>query len=122
FNNVLMGIQPFAEVIRGNAAEEKVRKAADQIINSVTRGKRVTQSVLRFTQPADPKFQPIILTEWLQQLLPELRGLVGNSIAIDIDTSGRSIIVGGGTGQLQQGVANQVISGTHEGTGGWEFG
>jgi PAS domain S-box-containing protein len=110
FNNVLMGIQPFAELIHQNATEEKVRKAANHIVNSVTRGKRVTQSVLRFTQPADPKFQAIVLTEWLPQLLPELRGIVGNSIAIDIDAPKRSIIVRGDAAQLQQVVTNLVIN------------
>src|SRR5438552_7279295 len=78
FNNVLMGIQPFAEVIRRNTAnDEKNHKAAEQILGSVTRGKRVTQEILRFTQPAEPVFQSIILADWLRQLEPELRAMVG---------------------------------------------
>ncbi|MGZ7080935.1 MAG: PAS domain S-box protein, partial [Thermoanaerobaculia bacterium] len=43
FNNVLMGIQPFAETIRRRTAgDPKLQQAASQILNSVTRGKGVT--------------------------------------------------------------------------------
>lgn len=43
FNNVLMGIQPFAEVIRRQAGDdERISKAVDQIVNSVRRGKLAT--------------------------------------------------------------------------------
>src|SRR5207245_5154554 len=68
FNNVLMGIQPFAEVIRRNTEEEKLQKAASQIVGSVARGRRVTQEILRFTQPAEPALEPVNLQEWVQQL------------------------------------------------------
>ena len=111
FNNVLMGIQPFAEVIRRNkAADEKMQKAAEQIIGSVNRGKRVTQSILRFTQPADPSLQPVNLSDWLHQLLPELRALIGQRIVIDIDVPDHPVAALCDSVQLQQVVTNLVIN------------
>lgn len=111
FNNVLMGIQPFAEVIRRNkAADEKTQKAAEQIIGSVNRGKRVTQSILRFTQPAQSSLQPVKLSDWLHQLMPELRAMIGQRIVIDIDVADRAIAALCDPVQLQQVVTNLVIN------------
>ncbi len=111
FNNVLMGIQPFAEVIRRSAAtDEKVQKAAGQIITSVARGKRVTQEILRFTQPAEPAFQSVVLSEWLQHLMPELRVLIGQRIEIHIEAPRHPIAARCDPAQLQQVITNLVIN------------
>ena len=110
FNNVLMGIQPFAEVIRRNSTDEKLQKAASQIINSVARGKRVTQGVLRFTQPAEPAKQTLDLGQWLQQLAPELRALAGARIDLQIDPGPRGLACSCDPAQLQQVVTNLVIN------------
>ena len=111
FNNVLMGIQPFAEVIRRNTPEgEKTHKAADQILGSVSRGKRVTQEILRFTQPAEPVFQSVVFADWLRQLEPELAALVGNRIKIRIENGPRPVIARCDPTQLQQVLTNLVVN------------
>ena len=110
FNNVLMGIQPFAEVIRRNTPEDKLQNAASQIINSVSRGKRVTQGILRFTQPAEPVTQPVDINAWLQQLAPELRAVIGSRVQLDIGPAARSISCRCDPAQLQQVMANLVIN------------
>jgi CheY-like chemotaxis protein len=111
FNNVLMGIQPFAEVIRrGTASDEKLQKAASQIISSVTRGKRVTQEILRFTQPSEPAFQSIVLADWLHQLLPELRAMIGQRVAIEVEAPSRPVSARCDPAQLQQVIMNLVLN------------
>jgi nitrogen-specific signal transduction histidine kinase/ActR/RegA family two-component response regulator len=111
FNNVLMGIQPFAEAIRRNAtAGEQVQKAATQIISSVARGKRVTQEILRFTQPSEPAFQPVVLADWLQQLAPELRAMIGQRVTIDMETPPRPVVARCDPTQLQQVLTNLVLN------------
>jgi PAS domain S-box-containing protein len=110
FNNVLMGIQPFAEVIRRRSSDEKTLKAAAQITSSVTRGKRVTQEILRFTQPAEPALQPVPCGEWLKNLLPELQSLVGASVAIELVLPPEDIVVRGDPSQLQQVITNLVLN------------
>ncbi|HEX6178527.1 MAG TPA: PAS domain S-box protein, partial [Thermoanaerobaculia bacterium] len=48
FNNVLMGIQSFSELIARRAAEDqKVGSAVNQIRLSVQRGRRITEDILR---------------------------------------------------------------------------
>ncbi len=111
FNNVLMGIQPFAEVIRRNTtADEKVQKAATQIMSSVSRGKRVTQEILRFSQPSEPALQLVVLADWLQQLAPELRAMIGQRINIDIEKPPRPVVARCDPMQLQQVLTNLVLN------------
>ena len=109
FNNVLMGIQPFAEVIRRRSEDEKIVKAATQITGSVARGKRLTQEILRFTQPAEPALQDVPFGEWLEHVLPELQSLVGR-VEIVLQTPSPSIIVRGDPAQLQQVLTNLVLN------------
>ncbi|HEX9148193.1 MAG TPA: ATP-binding protein, partial [Thermoanaerobaculia bacterium] len=111
FNNVLMGIQPFAEVInRNTSADAKIRKAAGQIIHSVARGKRVTEDILRFTRASEPVLRPVDLGEWIEQLVPELRGMIGDRIEIRVDIPERPVVARCDPAQLQQVVANLAVN------------
>jgi PAS domain S-box-containing protein len=110
FNNVLMGIQPFTELIRRRVSDEVTSKAALQIASSVSRGKRVTQEILRFTQPSEPALQPIAVAEWLDQLVPELKSLVSNQVEIAVQVPARPILVRGDPAQLQQVLTNLILN------------
>jgi PAS domain S-box-containing protein len=110
FNNVLMGIQPFAEVIRRRTDDEKILRAATQIATSVTRGKRVTEEILRFTQPAEPSLQSVLLGEWLGNLLPELKSLAGRNVEIAMHRPDRPTAIRTDPEQLQQVLANLVLN------------
>lgn len=111
FNNVLMGIQPFAEIIRRlGGDDERISKAAEHISNSVRRGKRVTEEILRFTNAVAPVLDVIDLEDWLAQLAPELQGIAGNAVRMTIAGLGRSVFVRCDSAQLQQVVSNLVIN------------
>ena len=110
FNNVLMGIQPFAEILRRNTSGEKLQKAASQILNSVNRGKRVTQEILRFTQPSEPALHPVDLQEWIEQLIPELQATIGQRISIELEAPAQPVIVRCDSAQMQQVVTNLVLN------------
>ncbi len=112
FNNVLMGIQPFAELIRRRTgADEKLQSAASHIMNSVARGKRVTQEILRFTQPSPPLLKAVEVGRWLDRILPELRGLVGSRVAIGIDVPEMAIECAFDSAQMHQVITNLVLNG-----------
>ena len=111
FNNVLMGIQPFAEVIaRRPTADEKLKKAAAQIMHSVARGKGVTNAILRFTQPSPPAADKVIVQEWLETVVPELRGLISERITIDVDLPEEPVAWRGDAAQMHQVITNLVIN------------
>lgn len=111
FNNVLMGIQPFAEVIRRLAGKnEKISKAVEQISNSVRRGKRVTEDILRFTRPVEPQLEIIEMAPWITLIEPELRSVAGSSVRIAVEMPRERLFAGCDATQLQQVVTNLVIN------------
>jgi PAS domain S-box-containing protein len=75
FNNVLMGMQPNLEVIRARVPSD-LDVPLDHVLQSVRRGKRVTEEILRFTRPADPSLQCVavaqLMTGWRQEIEPVL--------------------------------------------------
>jgi two-component system cell cycle sensor histidine kinase/response regulator CckA len=84
FNNVLMGMQPFAELIqRPQITPEMAATGAGHIANSIARGKRVAMDILRFTQPAQPNLDRVALSDWWDRLLPEVQAATENSIRLE---------------------------------------
>lgn len=108
FNNVLMGMQPFAELMqRPGASGEVMVKGAGYITRSIARGKRVALDILRFTQPAQPAMAAVPLFEWWDGLMPELSGTLGNSIELHSSIA-RELGVMADAQQLSQVLSNLV--------------
>lgn len=83
FNNVLMGMQPFADLMqRPGISQDSLVKGARHIANSITRGKRVALDMLRFTRPSEPTKTPLPLGEWRDRLWPELEAMLGSRITL----------------------------------------
>lgn len=111
FNNVLMGIQPFAEIIRRRAGDDEgISKAADQISNSVRRGKRVTEEILRFTNAVAPVLQIINMGDWLMLIEPELREVAGSSVKMTVVLPPGIVMAPCDSAQMQQVITNLVIN------------
>lgn len=83
FNNVLMGMQPFAELMqRPDATPEIISKGAWHISNSIQRGRRIVLDILRFSQPHVPVTTAVDLGEWWENFVPEAEAVLGNMIAV----------------------------------------
>ncbi|MEO8382327.1 MAG: PAS domain S-box protein [Acidobacteriota bacterium] len=84
FNNVLMGIQPFVEVIARNApATRTVSDALGHITRSISRGKRASQEILRFANPKEPQLFPVDVRLWLPTLLGQLVASLPSSTLLE---------------------------------------
>lgn len=80
FNNVLMGIRPFGEVIlRRAAGDSLLEDAARRIEYSVARGTRVTSEILRFARPAELDLTSLEVTQLLWDLEKETASLLSGS-------------------------------------------
>ena len=111
FNNMLMGIQPFAEIIRRQAGDdERISKAAEHISNSVRRGKRVTEEILRFTNAVAPALQIINMGEWLTLIEPELLAVAGSGVKMTVVLPAESVFAPCDSAQMQQVITNLVIN------------
>jgi PAS domain S-box-containing protein len=111
FNNVLMSMQPFAELLqRPSPKPEMVLKSARHIAHSIGRGKQIAQDILRFTQPAEPALVPIRIDQWWSVLYPELAMLIADNIEIATDFSDPSLHILADASQLAQVFVNLLTN------------
>jgi len=111
FNNVLMGIQPFVEVIARNApATRPVGDAIGHITRAIGRGKRASQEILRFANPKEPQLFSVDVRAWLPTLLGQLVAALPSSIALSssMDPGVRFIL--GDREHLEQVITNLVFN------------
>ncbi len=107
FNNVLMGISPFIEVLRRG---RNVESSLDHIARAVKRGKRVTEDILRFTQPAEPARVALEVQPWLQNIALEARSLLTPSCSVETHVADSPLVIDGDPNQLQQIFTNLVLN------------
>lgn len=109
FNNVLMGIQPFAEVLRRHAGDdERALNACLHIENSVRRGRAITQEILRFTQAAEPEITSVDTESWLAEIAAELRGLLPPHVRLVIEQT--PAVMAADRSQITQALTNLVFN------------
>lgn len=115
FNNLLMAIQPFAEMIGRASDSPPVTRAAGHIEAAVRRGKAVTQEVLRFTRPTAPVLVPIDVQEWLESIAAELRVVVGRDVTLEYRVAADTNRISGDRDPLTQVIANLVLNSAQAG-------
>src|SRR3954454_785024 len=113
FNNVLMGIQPFVDLLTKRAGSDpSVKLAAPRIADAVARGKRITQEILRFTRIGETTRVPVNVAEWLRAFEPELVQLAGPLVTVTTDAD-PSLTMLADAHQLRQVFANLVVNAHH---------
>ncbi|HUP45058.1 MAG TPA: PAS domain S-box protein [Thermoanaerobaculia bacterium] len=109
FNNVLMGISPFTELMRREPLTERASAAVDQIGRSVKRGKRITEDILRFAQPAEPALAPVDVAVWLNALAIEARSLAGPKYNVEVEAE-EGMHIAADAHQLHQAFVNLILN------------
>jgi PAS domain S-box-containing protein len=109
FNNVLMGIQPYVDILRRTTQDRTHERALTQIGQSVRRGKRISEEILSFTRPVEPSRRAVRVREWLLDLEIELRALVGSHVRVAIMATD-DLTLDGDAGQLSQVLTNLAIN------------
>jgi PAS domain S-box/PAS domain S-box len=111
FNNVLMGMQPFAELMqRPDATPQVVSKGAWHIANSIQRGKRIVLEILRFTQPYEPVTTAVDLGQWWETFAPEAENVLGDMISVVSAIPIRGLYAIADRTQLSQVLVNLVAN------------
>lgn len=111
FNNVLMGIQPFADLVQRTAAgDANLQKAALHVGRSVQRGRHLSQEILRFASASDPVPEPTDLGELLRHSLPELQAIAGDQVRITLDVAAGLPMAAVDRGKIVQALINVVAN------------
>lgn len=108
FNNVLMGIAPFVDLLRRSPPPAEVATALNHIGSSVRRGRRITENILRFTQPAEPVRGFIELATWMEAIRVEGMSLLGPRY--DIRVRADKLQIEADTTQLHQIFVNLLLN------------
>jgi two-component system cell cycle sensor histidine kinase/response regulator CckA len=111
FNNVLMGIQPFCDVIRKISSDRpKVVNATNAMSGAVARGRRVTQDILRFTHPAHASLQKLDVLSWIDGYAGEVRQVLGDAHPLVLETPDEPMTITADAHQLTQVMMNLVLN------------
>lgn len=111
FNNVLMGIQPFVELIARTApGTREVTDSLGHITRAIGRGKRASQEILRFANPKEPQLFPIDVRVWLPTLLGQLAASMPPSISLGSSMDAAAGFMHGDAGHLEQVITNLVYN------------
>jgi two-component system cell cycle sensor histidine kinase/response regulator CckA len=111
FNNVLMGIQPFAEVVRRHSADgPQLEAAAEAIVAAVARGKRITTDILRFGRPAHVTLQTVKVSSVIRQAIDEIRPVLPQNITLETVIANSAMYVHGDPAQLAQVLINLMLN------------
>jgi two-component system, cell cycle sensor histidine kinase and response regulator CckA len=110
FNNVLMSIQPFVQVISRNAESSRVENAVEHIKRAIGRGKRASQEVLRFANPKDPELDEIELAAWLPKILAEVEAALPGTVKLMGSVAPDAGWIRCDRGQMEQIITNLVLN------------
>jgi hypothetical protein len=111
FNNVLMGISPFVELLkRSDVAFERRLSALDHMTRAIQRGRSITEEILRFTNQPEPVFETVDVWAWSQAIAHELRPLLGPQYPFIVEADDHTLRARADIGQLHQIVSNLAIN------------
>ena len=109
FNNVLMGIQPNVELLRRRASAEN-RVTLDHIVQSVQRGKRVTDEILNFTRPSEPRLECASVPRFIEGWADQIRAVLGPQIELQVQPVESDIFMLADDLQLAQVLTNLALN------------
>jgi two-component system NtrC family sensor kinase len=106
FRNLLMACRTHAEVARRASAEERVRRAAEQIIAATRRGEQITSEILAFAEPKELSPERIVLRDFLKSIADDVRPVVSGDIVVHCSVTPPELAVNADPGLLHRAILN----------------
>jgi signal transduction histidine kinase len=112
FNNVLMCALQAGEMIgRFYPDEPRLTRIADQLFDAVSRGRRITSDVLRFSHPPDPAVKTFEILKWLACRIPEVESLVARrGVGLHFEVPQAEVTASGDSELLRQALMHLVTN------------
>lgn len=110
FRNVLMGMIPFAEIIRRRASDEVISNAVAKLLSGIQRGKQITSQILQFAGQQDASPAILDVAEWFRKHHADLCAVAKDRTAVQLRIDDAPLDIRCDPAQLQQVIANLVIN------------
>jgi two-component system cell cycle sensor histidine kinase/response regulator CckA len=111
FNNVMMGIMPFMEVItRRSKADDQIGVMATHVNRALARAKEITSGILKFAQASAPDLQPLAVRTLFESAAEELQAIAGRDVIVSIAPPPPEIAVLADVIQMHQILSNLVAN------------
>jgi PAS domain S-box-containing protein len=109
FNNLLSGMQPYADIVGRAVTDPKIRTAAAQITDAVARGRKIAQEIMKFTRLPEPTLTTVAVAEWLRATESELLHLAGSRVIVRVEATADLKMIADAK-QLRQVFANVAVN------------
>lgn len=113
FNNVLMGILPYVEVIRRTGGEARIESATANILKAVDRGRQITADIKELERAGVPALRPVPVEPWLREVAGKVESAVRGAVVVE--AAGEGLTIAADAEQLNQLVA-KLVAGVAPGT------
>jgi two-component system, cell cycle sensor histidine kinase and response regulator CckA len=110
FNNILMAISSYSELLERKLSDEALRRYLDEIVKATDRGSSLTQSLLTFSRKQVSSPQVVDLNALIREQLKMLKRLIPENIEVKFQPGHELACVKADTSQLEQVVMNLVIN------------
>ncbi len=111
FNNVLMAIQPFIDLIERQTTDPRLKEAAGHMRSSVLRGRRITEQMRAFSMASMPMPLALVPARTLvTSIEQELRELIKPEIELVVESDAGDVAIVCHLAQLTQAVAILVLN------------
>jgi len=119
FNNILLAISGYAELIRGGLAENSPSsRDIEQLLAAADRGRQLIKRLLAFSRSGDSELKPVLVSGVVEEVLPLLRETVPRTIEIRVDIQHRAGYIIGDENMILQVLLNLVTNAAHAIQGG----
>jgi two-component system, cell cycle sensor histidine kinase and response regulator CckA len=112
FNNVLMSILPFAELLKRRAPEDpKVDVATKHIFQAIKRGRQVSQEIQRLARPvSSTSIVTIDVETWIADVAREARATLGSGCVVETTIKDRGLYARGDDSLLTHVTTNLLVN------------
>jgi PAS domain S-box-containing protein len=107
FNNVMMGIGTFIEVLKRRQGSGAVEPAIRGIENSIRRGRAITDEILRYARASQPVKSTIDVAAWLGDFTAEALSITAGTAVVQSEAG---LHIRGDISQLNQVLINLLLN------------
>ena len=106
FNNQLMGILGFTSLLKDGISDPRQTEYLDYIGSSARQASEVTRNLLAFAKKGSGLSLPVNVHSLIQETMPLLEPEMGDSIDRQVQLNGKSSLIKGDPGQIQNVILN----------------